>query len=114
MIDHFNGATFEENGYVRRAAYRGEGDVTNKVTMKHQITLADLIAYVKDEARVPFDQVRVNWATVSWEDAATPEEIEAWQEREAKKAERTEAWERATLAKLTEKYGTPALEGEDQ
>jgi hypothetical protein len=107
MTDYYNGATFEENGRVTRSVYRGVGEVVkSQVTMKHKIPLSELIAYVQENARdVTFDQIHLNWATVSWQDAATPEEIAAWQAREARKAAATEEWERTTLARLTAKYG---------
>ncbi|MCW2165387.1 hypothetical protein B0I12_002542 [Microbacterium hydrothermale] len=107
MTDYFHGATFEENGRVRRSVYRGVGDlVKTNVTMKHRIPLSELIDYVQEHARdVPLSEIMLNWATVSWQDEATPEEIAVWQDKEKRKAEARERWERETLAKLTAKYG---------
>lgn len=49
--------------------------------------------------------VYLNYATVKWTRAATPEELAEREAAAARQAARQEEWERDTLARLIEKYG---------
>jgi hypothetical protein len=73
--------------------------------MLGRISLAELKVYLAEHAPdTPDDEVMLNWATVSWEDDATPDELAKRVEWRRRRAERLEAWERETLARLLTKY----------
>lgn len=73
--------------------------------MEGRIPIPELIAAF-EEAGVDWRKVQLNFATATWDEPPTTEEIDAQAERDARQAARTEAWERETLVRLTEKYKT--------
>lgn len=109
----------DKPGVIRRRKYpRRDTDRRyrrhNYVAMEYDTTLADVITWATEHAAgIPFEEIRINFSTFSWEDDATADEIAAYEREQAAQAARTEKWEREHLAKLTEKYGVPAgsLEG---
>jgi hypothetical protein len=68
--------------------------------------LPDVIAGLVERG-IDWSQVAINYSA-TWEEEPTAEERQQQADREARTAERQEAWERETLVRLTEKYGTPA------
>jgi len=68
-------------------------------------TIPDIIADLKSWG-ADWETVELNYSA-TWTDDPTPEEIEKHRQWVARAAERTEVWERETLVRLTEKYGTP-------
>ena len=99
-------------GVVRRRRYpRKDTDRryrrTNYVSMGDHPTLADVVTWARENTDVPFEEITLNYATMRWEDDATPAEIASWEADQQDRAARTEAWEREHLSKLLEKYGTP-------
>lgn len=74
------------------------------VSLRGRIPLSDLIAYV-DQHRVEHADVGVNFATITWVDAATPQEIEERRDHNWRAAERQAEWEAKTYAKLHAKFG---------
>ena len=102
----------DKPGVVRRRKYpRRDVDRTyrrdNWVAMEYHVTVADVLAWLAENVPgVPLDQITANYATLRWEDDATPEEIVAYEKNEAARAARTEEWERKQLATLTAKYGS--------
>lgn len=100
-------------GIVRRRRYpRKDTDRryrrTNYVAMQTTVTLADVIAWARQNTGVAPEEVTLHFSTMRWEDDATVEEIAAWEKEERDRAARAEAWERERLAELFTKYGPPA------
>jgi hypothetical protein len=76
------------------------------LAMDGRVSLDQLIETMRELAPdvAPRD-IQVNWATVVWSRPATPEELAERQQWRDRQAERTERWERDTLARLARKYG---------
>jgi hypothetical protein len=84
---------------ARRTAY---------LPMEGRMSLAELVEHLAELAPgVPPEDIGVNWATVTWERDATPEERAEREARATEHRRRTEEWERAKLVELTAKYGQP-------
>lgn len=74
------------------------------VGIRGRMPLNDLLAYV-DQHGVDRAKVGVNFATITWVDAATPEEIAERDESNRRADERHAKWERDTYSKLHAKFG---------
>lgn len=78
------------------------------VSVDGRMSVTDLIAYLAEAAPgVPLSKINLNWATATWVRPANAEELAEREQRNEQVRARTEEWERATLARLTEKYGRP-------
>jgi len=73
--------------------------------MLGRVSLAELKEFLAERAPgIPDEEVMVNWSTVTWEDEATPEELEKREERRRYQEQRKEEWELKMLAQLLEKH----------
>jgi hypothetical protein len=68
-----------------------------------RVLIPELIAAF-EEAGVDWRKVALNFATATWNDLPTDDEIARQSKWDADQRERTERWERETLARLTTKY----------
>lgn len=75
-------------------------------TMEGRIPIPELIA-TYEETGVDWRKVELNYATATWTEPPTQEEVDKQALWDAQSAARTEKWERETLARLTAKYGAP-------
>jgi hypothetical protein len=81
-----------------RACYMG---------MRGRVTLQELIDHLAIVApEHALSEFKVNFATVTWEDQATEEELQVQRENDRKNRERHERWEREYYERLKEKYGS--------
>jgi len=76
--------------------------------MTGRISVASLLAHMATIApEITPEQMLINFSTLKWTEPSTEEDRaqrEAWL---ARQAERTEKWERETLARLIKVYGVP-------
>lgn len=71
------------------------------------MSIMDLIAIMAEIAPgIALSEIQLSSVFVTWERPATPEELAERHVALAKQQEKTERWERATLARLIEKYGS--------
>jgi hypothetical protein len=107
----------EYSGEIRRTRAHGfDGALRhNYVGMQGRVSVEALLTFLAENTPdTGLDQVFLNWTTAVWVDPATAEELSAQAAAAAKRAAALEAWERKTLAELTEKYGVPvAAESDD-
>ncbi|WP_146079393.1 hypothetical protein [Rathayibacter sp. AY2B9] len=95
------------SGEINRTKNRSysENQRHNYVGMKGRVSLPDLLAYLEKHAPgVPLENVGLNWATVVWVDAATPEEIAENERAKARQKARRREGELRMLAELRAKY----------
>lgn len=79
---------------------------TGYLTMKGRISIADLIAHMREIAPgVALEDISVNWATATWSRPADADELEQRRAARERHDKRHEEWERQTLARLIKKYG---------
>jgi hypothetical protein len=82
--------------------------------MKGRVTVADLVQHFAEEyPHVDPMCLRLNFATVTWEEPPTPADIAHRAEVRARHAERTEQWERDTLVRLKAKYESSPVEEQE-
>jgi hypothetical protein len=103
-----NGAEMQ-NGQVRGIrwtwATKGSDLRNGYMTMDGRISLAELIQLMGDVAPGSgFGDIHLNWATVTWQRVATPEELEERAEFDRSQAARREAWEHDMYKKLRAKF----------
>lgn len=76
------------------------------VSCEGRVSLAEIVEHIRAiTPEVNPDDIRVNFATVTWTREATPEEIADRRERMHRHDARHEEWERRTLGRLLRKYG---------
>lgn len=81
---------------------------TGHMAVDGRVSIADLIEHMQAIAPgVALGDIQINWATVKWTREATAEELDQRRQANERWQARHEAWERDTLKRLTEKYGTP-------
>lgn len=77
--------------------------------MEGRITIEDIFAHFAEHyPHVDPMKLELNFATATWDEPASPEDIEHRRKQRADYALRQEKWERETLERLTEKYGIPS------
>lgn len=76
-------------------------------TVRDKPSVAQLLDWLTEEDRPPWDEVYLVGGHVRWVRPATDEERAAWAVWKAEADARTVEWEKATLARLLEKYGDP-------
>jgi hypothetical protein len=87
---------------------KGSDKRSNYLAMDGRVSVADLLAYMAlNHPSVHPSEMMLNFGTLTWVDDATPEELEQMRRWEEERGRKTEEWERATLQRLTEKYGPP-------
>lgn len=80
-------------------------EMTCYLDMEGRVTLSDLLDhFAENYPHVNTMDLQFNFATVVWDEPATPDDLSRRQEYRAKRAARTEHWERETLSRLKAKY----------
>lgn len=83
---------------------------TGYMAVDGRMSIAELIEHLRTVAPgVDPADIQINWATAVWSRPGTAEEIDQRRRVEAAHEARHEAWERETLARLTEKYAYRTL-----
>jgi hypothetical protein len=73
--------------------------------MQGRVTIAHLVEhFAENYPHVDPMQLRLNFATATWEEPPTPADIAYREECRARHAERTEQWERETYERLKVKF----------
>ena len=88
-------------------ATKAHDTISCRLSFDGRAPMDELIAKVREEAGGAAD-VTFGGGMVTWSRPPNEQELAALAAWEAKQAERTEEWERATLARLIEKYGAPS------
>lgn len=70
-------------------------------------TVAELVDWCVQRNLDPANVKALGNTPLTWTEPRTQEEVDRLAKFQADRAARTEAWERETLARLREKYGTP-------
>lgn len=83
--------------------------------MEGRVTIGELIEHFAEKyPHVDPMALRLNCATVKWEEAPTPEDIASREKNRAWQAARQERWERDAYARLKEKFEAPTVGDHEQ
>lgn len=107
-------AAFHE---VRRSwlTSKNVDECRNYLGMHGRISVASLLSHMATIApHVTPDQMLLNFATVTWTDASTPEERDERIARKEAAQARTDAWERETYERLHAKFAAADVEPRTQ
>lgn len=98
-------------GEFRRAPKRtwksseDHSGMTCYLGMEGRVTVRQLLDhFAENYPHVDVMGVELNWVTAVWDEPPTPEDILKREHMWAQQRERTERWERETLARLKAKY----------